>query len=245
MKQTNPFLNKVFLIIALCLLSKMSFTQSFNDEKTSMINYIKRMYNSSPFEGAKLIEANEISYHIAAISLYLQKNSLEENNILAERKAQEAAKITFAEPCIQFEILATISDDIKKTTTYLFSCTPLSEFIKGVYKKQTFDGAKIIAAPSNNYFVSVVSIDTQKYTSESLMDRVALIKAKQQANSLFNGSVINSDLVIQTDGKTGNIASTEIIREQSVGFVDGLETLSKYTLNDKKVYIFYRELSKQ
>ena len=38
------------------------------------------------------------------------------------------------------------------------------------------------------------------------------------------------------------VTSTEIIREQSMGFVEGLEILVKYTVNEKKVYIFYREL---
>ena len=232
----------VFVLIV--LISIKSTAQSFNDEKTSMINYIKRMYSTSPFEGAKLIEGNENSYYVAAISLTSNTDSLQKNNSIAEKKAQEAAKTTFAEPCVKFEMLSIMINDTKKTTTYLFSCQLLSEFIKIVYKKQPFNGAKIIAAPKNNYFVSVITLDGQKYTSESLMDRVALIKAKQQANALFNGSVINSDIIIKTDEATGITTSNEIINEQSIGFVEGLETLTKYNLNESKVYIFYRELSK-
>jgi hypothetical protein len=200
------------------------------------------MYNSSPFEGAKFVEGNEASYYIAAISLSNNTNSAEINNSLAERKAQEAVKITFAEPCVKFEMLTIITDDIKKTSTYLFSCQPLSDFVKAAYKKQPFNGAKIIAAPKCNYFISVIALETHKYTSESMMDRVALIKAKQQANTLFNGSIISSDIIIKTDNATSVTTSTEIIREQSMGFVEGLETLLKYTVNENKVYIFYREL---
>jgi hypothetical protein len=73
-----------------------------------------------------------------------------------------------------------------KNTTYLFSCQPLSEFIKSSYSKQSFNGVKIIATPKTDYFISVITLDSKKYTNESLMDRVALIKAKQQANTLFN-----------------------------------------------------------
>ena len=73
---------------------------------------------------------------------------------------------------------------------------------------------------------------------------MALIKAKQQANSLFNGSVISSDVIIQTESSSGNSVSIETIKEQSMGFVEGIETLSKFIFNDKKVYIFYRELNK-
>jgi hypothetical protein len=230
----------LLMLLFTCVFSASA--QSFSAEKSSMINFIKRMYNSSPFEGAKLIEGNEGLYYIAAISLFNNTNSAEINNSLAEKKAQDAVKITFGEPCVKFEMLSIITDDNKKSTTYLFSCQPLSDFVKVAYKKQPFNGAKIIAAPKCNYFISVIALDTQKYTSESMMDRVALIKAKQQANTLFNGSVISSDVIIKTEEASGFTTSTEIIREQSMGFVEGLETLLKYTESENKVYIFYREL---
>lgn len=231
----------IFILIAMLNVCS-SFGQSFNDEKTSMINYVKRMYNASPFEGAKFIEGDERSYYIAAITLLNNTSSAEINNSLAEKKAQDATKITFAEPCVKFEMLSIITDDTKKSTTYLFSCQPLSDFVKAAYKKQPFNGAKIIAAPKCNYFVSVIALDIHKYTSESLMDRVALIKAKQQANTLFNGSTISSDVIIKTDETSSITTSTEIIKEQSMGFVEGLEMLLKYNENENKVYIFYREL---
>lgn len=233
---------KIIFILFAMLNVCSSFGQSFNDEKTSMINYVKRMYNASPFEGAKFIEGDERSYYIAAITLLNNTSSAEINNSLAEKKAQDATKITFAEPCVKFEMLSIITDDTKKSTTYLFSCQPLSDFVKAAYKKQPFNGAKIIAAPKCNYFVSVIALDIHKYTSESLMDRVALIKAKQQANTLFNGSTISSDVIIKTDETSSITTSTEIIKEQSMGFVEGLEMLLKYNENENKVYIFYREL---
>lgn len=233
---------KFFLLFISILFSQFSIGQSFNDEKTSMINYVKRMYSSSPFEGAKLIEGVENSYYIAAISLAFNTNSLESNNAIAETKAQDASKKTFGEPCVKFEMLSTLTNNEKKNTTYLFSCQPLSVFMKETYEKQPFDGARIIAAPKNNYFVSVITLDKQKYASDSTMDRVALIKAKQQANALFNGSVISSDIIIKTDVASGNITSIEMIREQSMGFVEGLETLKKFPSNEKVVYIFHREL---
>ncbi len=234
---------KIFLFFFTICYSN-TYAQSFNDEKTSMVNFVKRMYNSSPFEGAKLIEGDESKYHIAAISLAFNTNTLESNNVIAERKAQEAGKKTFAEPCVKFEMLSSIIDSAKKITTYLFSCQPLSEFIKAAYLKQPFEGVKIISTPKINYYVSVVTLVPQKYTSETLMDRVASIKAKQQANILFNGAIISSDLIIKTDS-IGNTTSTEVIREQATGFVEGLEILSKYPVNEKTVYIFYGELNKK
>jgi hypothetical protein len=233
---------KKLIFIYFFFTASICFSQSFNDEKTSMINYVIRMYNASPFEGAKQIEGLDNSYYVAAISLLFNTNSIESKNALAEKKAEQAAKITFAEPCIKFEMLSTILNETKKTTTYLFEFQPLSDFVKLAYKKQPFNGAKIIAAPKSNYFVSVIALDTQKYSLESMMDRVALIKAKQQANTLFNGSTISSDIILKTDEAANLTTSTEIIREQSMGFVEGLETLTKYTVNEKKVFIFYREI---
>gem|GEM_PF-2233436 len=231
------------LLIFFALHSSYSFPQSFSEDKTSMINYIKRMYNTAPFEGAKMLEGAENKFYIAAITLSASDNSNDKMNSLAEIKAQEIAKKTFAEPCIKFEMLSTIINE--KTTTFLFSCQPLSEFVEIAYKKQPFDGAKIIAAPKSSYFISIVSLDNAKYTSTSIMDRVALIKAKQQANTLFNGSVISSDIIIYTEETSGSAKTqtTEIIKEQSMGFVEGLETLLKFDDNGKKVYTFFRELT--
>jgi len=231
----------VFILFAITY-SNLASCQSFDEEKTSLINYIKRMYKSSPFEGTKLIEGDQGSHYIAAVSLVNSEGSPALNNSLAEKKAQEAAKKSFAEPCVKFEMLSILNEITPEVTTYLFSFQPLSEFIKLAYKKQAFNGAKIITTPICNYFVSVVSLDPRKYTAESLMDRVALIKAKQQANTLFNGSTIGSEIIIRTDEDAKVITSFELIREQSFGFVEGLESLLKYTENQNKVYVFYREL---
>jgi hypothetical protein len=80
------------------------------------------------------------------------------------------------------------------------------------------------------------------------MDRVALIKSKQQANALFNGSTIQSDIIILTEqSQSGTkINSQEIIKEQTMGFVQGLENLLKFDFNEKKIFVYYRVLdSKQ
>lgn len=236
-------MKKVLFLIAIFKVVS-SFGQSFNDEKTSMINYVKRMYNASPFEGARRIEGLDNSYYIAAITLALSPDSKESKNSIAQKKAEQAAKISFAEPCVKFEMLSKTLNENKKTVTYLFSFQPLTDLVKESYKKTPFNGAKIIATTQANYFISVIALDTQKYSSQSIMDKVALLKAKQQANTLFNGSTISSDIILKTDNESTITSSSEIIKEYSMGFVEGLETLSNYISNEKKVFIFYRELSK-
>jgi hypothetical protein len=238
-------MKKYIVLIFLLHINYFVFSQSFSSEQISMINFVKRMYAANPFEGARMLSGEDGSYYIVAITLSNQDNT-SGNAELAEKKAQSAAKSTFAEPSIKFQMLASISDEVKKSMTYLFSFTPLSVFVKDAYLKQSYSGAKIISTPKCNYFVSVVSLDSQKYISNPLMmDRVASIKAKQQANVLFNGSTISSDLVIKTDENSNIVTSTEIIKEQSMGFVEGLELLSKYSNGQNKVFIYYRELEKR
>ena len=227
------------LIFILIITHENTFAQSYNADNATFVNFVKRMYTPSPFTGAKLVSGEEGAFYIAAINL--PNNSNEQ----ASKKAHDAAKITFAEPCVKMEMLSTLPNEANKITTYLFSFQPLSIFIKDAFNKQAFTGSKIISTPQFNYFVSVIVLDSQKYTSVSMMDRVALIKAKQQANTLFNGSTISSDMIIKTDEQANVVSSTEIIREQSMGFVEGLELLSKFTDNQNKVYIFYRELIKK
>ncbi len=153
-------MKKIFFIITF-IISNYSFGQSYNEEKTSMINFIKRMYINTPFEGVKIIE----DYN---------------------------------------------------------------------YK----------------YLVSVISLDKAKYTDHSTMNRVAQVKAQSQANTFLNGASINMEMVIKTSEKiikdsTNTLVETiETIKQNSMGFTQGLELLSNFENSDTKrmVYIYIREI---
>ena len=73
-------------------MASSAFGQSFNDEKTSMINYIKRVYNSSPFEGAKLIEGDDSQYYVAVINLSINNLSPEAAVTMAEKMKKAFAR---------------------------------------------------------------------------------------------------------------------------------------------------------
>ena len=78
-----------------------------------------------------------------------------------------------------------------------------------------------------------------------MRDKVAFMKAKQQVNSMLNGSTITSDLIIRTDDKDKNteINNTEFIREQSMGFIQGLELLfGKEITQNKTTYLYYSKI---
>ncbi len=228
---------KILLVFFTIFHHQNTFAQSFDEEKVAMTNFVKRMYQSSPFEGGKVMEGEEGTYHVIAIPAISSASSTN------EKKAQETASTAFAEPFIKFEMIA----QMENPKRLLYYCQPLSQFVKHIYQKEAFDGARIIASPINNYFIAVVSLDPSRYPNSALMDRAALMKSNQQANTLFNGSKISSNLIIVTEQNNQGIrnSSMEVVLEQSMGYIEGLAALTKFELNNKKVYVFYRALNRK
>lgn len=57
--------------IAICfmLLPVVLRAQSFNDDRTSLSNYVKRLYEVQPFEGVKIIEDYDNAYMISVVTV--------------------------------------------------------------------------------------------------------------------------------------------------------------------------------
>ena len=239
---------RFYLFIIISFFCTSSYAQSFNDEKTSMINYVKRLYNASLFEGARIIEGDDANFYVVAINLSNDlPGSSEKNNKIALSKAQDAAQLTFAEPCVKFEMISFIKNSNTNKTTFLFLCETLSVFVLNAYKIKPFDGSKIVATPNDKYFITVITLDNSKYTDVRERDKVAQMKAKQQANTMFNGSTITSESIMRTEesDKTVEVTTTEIIREMSMGFINGIEFLNSFeSLNNKSIYLYYKTLPK-
>jgi len=231
----------ILLLVSFLVFTENINAQSFSDEKTSAINFVKRVYESSPFEGVKKLEGEEGNYYAVAVSLMnIPKGS--ELSIISkiQLKAQIIAEQGFAEPCLKFEMI----DRIEKgnQNTYLFLCTTLEEFITEIIKKKSIDGARIISAPANKYIVSTITLENAKYTTPEMRDKAAFMKAKQLVNTLVNGSTITSDQIIRTDesDKRTEITSTEIVKEHTMGFIQGLELLfGKEITQNKTTYVYY------
>jgi hypothetical protein len=94
-------------------------------------------------------------------------------------------------------------------------------------------------------------LEKAKYTSEATMNRVAQVKAQSQANTFLNGSTISMDMVISTKetkdstNKTTTIIETvEQIKQNSMGFSQGLELLTNFDNSDELriVFIYSREM---
>ena len=130
----------------------------------------------------------------------------------------------------------------------------LTNFIKRMYTAKPFEGVKIVDDYDHQYLISVISLEKAKYTSESIMNRVAQVKAQSQASTFLNGATISMDMVITTKefkDSTNNVKTivetVEQIKQNSVGFSQGLELLTNFdnTDNLRMVFIYIRELKKE
>jgi predicted house-cleaning NTP pyrophosphatase (Maf/HAM1 superfamily) len=130
--------------------------------------------------------------------------------------------------------------------------TTMANYLKRMYNATPFEGVKVLESAEGNFFISVISLEKAKYTSQSTMMRVAQVKAQSQANTFFNGSTISSDFIIKTtEEKQKDSANTkttletiETIRENSIGFVKAMELLTNFDIEEGKrmVFIYYKEL---
>ena len=132
--------------------------------------------------------------------------------------------------------------------------TSFSNFLKRMYTAKPFEGVKIVDDYDHQYLISVISLEKAKYTSESTMNRVAQVKAQSQASTFLNGATISMDMVIttkETKDSTNNVKTivetVEQIKQNSVGFSQGLELLTNFDNADGKrgVFIYMRELKKE
>ena len=110
--------------------------------------------------------------------------------------------------------------------------TAFSNFIKRMYTASPFEGVKIVDDYDHQYLISVISLEKAKYTNESIMNRVAQVKAQSQASTFLNGATISMDMLITTreiKDSTNNVQTivetVESIKQNSMGLHKGLNCL--------------------
>ena len=123
-----------------------------------------------------------------------------------------------------------------------------TNFLVRMYNNAPFEGVRAVNDYDNAYLISVLALDPAKYkNNESVINRIASVKAMAQASRFLNGSNITQDMIIHTTEKSDGTTDTEIIeniRENSVGYVKAMEQLTNFTRNDgKSVFIFATKLS--
>lgn len=127
-----------------------------------------------------------------------------------------------------------------------------TSFLKRMYTASPFEGVKVIDDYDHQYFISVLSLEKDKYPNDAILYRVAQLKGQSQANVFFNGSTISSDIVIKTtenkttDNPSSTIETIESIKENAMGFVKSMELLTNFENPDKKrmIFIYYKEIIK-
>lgn len=230
------------VLICLLLIPLITAAQSFNQDKATLTNYLKRVYASAPFEGAKKVETPDQIFNTVAVT---SAANVSLDGLIKE--AQQLAEVGFAEPCIKFEMLFSLKDSNSHKATSFFLCETLGDFMFGILKSKPFDGARIVSAPKNKYIISAITLDNSKYASTEMRDKAGHMKAKQFVNTMINGSTITSETIIRTDetDKETEITNTEIVKEQAMGFINGLELLTiKEIIPNKTTYIYYSKLNK-
>lgn len=118
----------------------------------------------------------------------------------------------------------------------------MSLFLTRMYEAEPFEGVRVFTDYENSYLLSVLTLDRSKYTSESVMYRVASVKATSQTSRFFNGSKITSDLIITTKENKDGVTETETIEyinENTLGYVESLELLTNFSKEGKEVFIYY------
>ena len=121
-----------------------------------------------------------------------------------------------------------------------------TNFLVRMYNNAPFEGVRAVNDYNNAYIISVLALDKAKYKTESVLNRVASVKAMAQASRYFNGANITDDMIIHTTEKADGTSDTEIIeeiRENSIGYVKALEQLTNFTQEDgRQVFIFITDI---
>ena len=92
--------------------------QSFGEEKVVFANYLKRMYNSSPFEGVKVIEDYDNNYLVSVLSLEIAKYSSQSTmNRVAQVKAQSQANTFFNGSVIKMDFVVKTTEKRSENAT--------------------------------------------------------------------------------------------------------------------------------
>ena len=127
----------------------------------------------------------------------------------------------------------------------------IGNFVIRMYNTQPFDGVKVLQnQEGQNYLISVVQFKKDETRPKNTESRIASVKAKAYASQYINGSNVSIEVLVVTteernkDSVINKTTLQEILKENSVGFVDYMELLANFDSSDgsKSVYVFYREM---
>ena len=102
---------------------------------------------------------------------------------------------------------------------------------------------QIIALKDKN--VAIYGVPEKGTKSFSILSRVAQVKAQRQVSTFFNGSTVTAEFIIKTTEEKADssevkttVETIEKIKENSVGFVNGLELLTNFDIDEGERMLF-------
>ena len=123
-----------------------------------------------------------------------------------------------------------------------------TNFLIRMYNNAPFEGVRAVNDYDNAFLISVLALDPSKYkNNESVINRVASVKAMAQASRFLNGSNITQDMIIHTTEKADGTSDMEIIEkihENSVGYVKAMEQLTNFKRSDGQLVFIFATLLK-
>lgn len=123
----------------------------------------------------------------------------------------------------------------------------LAKFIERMYNNAPFDGCRIVDDYDNSYLLSIVTLDKSKYQTPQIMNRVAEVKSQRSAGEFFNGSQSYTAMTIKTpkgeEHESDMTEVYEIIRVNSVGYVNQMQLLTSFEGDNKmQVFVYYKRV---
>jgi hypothetical protein len=149
-------------LLFLSLLFPLSiFAQGYNEAQITLANFLKRMYNSTTFEGVKIVEDYDNQYFISVLSLdksrYQTQNAMfRVANVKALRQASEfvnGGKIT--------------SDLVIRTTEATTSATVSEETIEKIHSVGFVQGMELLINFIPSDTTQMVFIYSRKINEEN------------------------------------------------------------------------------
>lgn len=142
----NTMKNNLTYVILL-FVTFSNYSQSINDDKITLSNFIKRMYNATPFEGVKVIDDYDHQYFISVLSLEKGKYPNEAiMNRVAQVKGQSQANIFFNGSTISSDLVIKTTENKttdKPTTSAVETIESIKEnamgFVKSMELLTNFD----------------------------------------------------------------------------------------------------------
>lgn len=149
--------SKVAILVLLICLSNTLAAQSYNEDKTSFVNFVKRMYTSSPFEGVKIVEGYDKNVMISVVAIEATKYPSESiRNRVAQVKAQEKASTFVNGAQISLDVIIST----KETTDANNQVTKVTESMERIRQSSTgfSQGLELLTTFESNDKTKVVYI---------------------------------------------------------------------------------------